>query len=124
MGRLRQSRKGLNSVFHRRTRRCSGQEVRPIELGGFHSPPAAELYIRRQRHRESVMRKKIGFLLLGLLIIACWYFWSAYRHPTPEAIVHGVRAGMSEGQVRSALKAMALDSGTVYWGGAASVVVG
>jgi hypothetical protein len=63
------------------------------------------------------MRKKIGLLLLGVLIIACWYFWSVSRHPNPEAIVQGVRAGMSEGQVRSAMKAVALDSGTVSWGG-------
>jgi hypothetical protein len=63
------------------------------------------------------MRKKIGFVLLGALLIACWCFWSAYRYANPEAIVQGVRAGMSEGQVRSPLKTVALHSGTDYWGG-------
>ena len=93
----------------------AGKLARPVLRRG--SDGNAAPLPDRQRHREAVMRKKIGFLLLGVLIIGCWYFWSAYRHLTPEAIVHGVGVGMSEGQVRSALKAVALDSGTVYWGG-------
>jgi len=80
------------------------------------------------------MRKKLGFLLLGAFIIACLYLWSAHRHTNPEAVVQEIRAGMdrhtnleavvqeiradmSEGEVRTAMKTVALDSGTVYFGG-------
>jgi hypothetical protein len=63
------------------------------------------------------MRKKLGFLLFGALIIACWYFWSVHRASDPESVVQDIRVGMSEGEVRTAMKTVALDSGTVYWGG-------
>jgi hypothetical protein len=35
----------------------------------------------------------------------------------PEAVVQKLRAGMSEGEVRAVMRTVALDSGTVYWGG-------
>lgn len=61
------------------------------------------------------MRKLELFLIALLVLCGFVYYWVIY--PSPEAAVRRIRVGMLEEEVRAAMKPVAVDSGTIYWGG-------
>jgi hypothetical protein len=67
------------------------------------------------------MRVSCCLLLLGVSLVGCARnqvtHGSGESATKPETVVSTLRAGMSEEAVRNTMKSVALDSGTVYWGG-------